>query len=49
MATALQPTGSIVVETVNGLPAAPSPHCAALEGLFYVTRDMSALRLSRHY
>jgi len=45
----VRPASSIVVETINGAPAAESPYRAVLEGVFHVVRDVSALRLSRRY
>ncbi len=46
---AVSPVSSVVVETINGAPAADGPWRDVLAGLFHVVRDGGALRLSRRY
>ncbi len=46
---AVRPARAIVVETVNGEPAASGPYRPALAALFHTTRDGSSLRLMRRY
>jgi ATP-dependent Lhr-like helicase len=45
---AVRPMRAVVVETINGAPAA-GPYRAALAALFHVTRDGATLRLTRRY
>jgi len=44
-----QPAKHIDIETINGEPAQSSAYRSALENLFHVTRQPTALRLSRMY
>jgi ATP-dependent Lhr-like helicase len=46
---AVRPMRAVVVETINGDPAASTPYRAALAALFHTTRDGSTLRLMRRY
>jgi len=46
---AVRPRRSVLVETVNGTPAAASAFRASLSALFHVTRAGEGLRLSRRY
>jgi ATP-dependent Lhr-like helicase len=45
----VRPVRAIIVETVNGEPAASGPFRPALAALFHTTRDCSSLRLMRRY
>lgn len=45
----VRPARAVVVETVNGEPAASSPYRPALERLAHVVSDGRALRLMRRY
>ncbi len=46
---AVRPARAIVVETINGEPAASGPYRPALDALFHTTRDGTSLRLMRRY
>jgi ATP-dependent Lhr-like helicase len=46
---AVWPVKAVVVETINGEPAASGPFRPVLAGLFHTTRDGSSLRLMRRY
>jgi ATP-dependent Lhr-like helicase len=46
---AVRPMRAVVVERINGEPAAAGPYRAALGALFHTTRDGSTLRLTRRY
>ncbi|MBZ5587692.1 MAG: DEAD/DEAH box helicase [Acidobacteriia bacterium] len=46
---AVRPMRAIVVESVNGEPAAGGPYRHAFDALFHTTRDANSLRLMRKY
>jgi ATP-dependent Lhr-like helicase len=43
------PARTLTVETINGGPAATSPHLSALSARFHVSRDATSVTLSRRY
>ena len=49
LARAVRPAKAVVVETINGEPAASGPYGQAFAALFHTTRDASSLRLMRRY
>jgi hypothetical protein len=49
LARAVRPAKAVVVETVNGEPAASGAYGQAFAALFHTTRDASSLRLMRRY